>query len=121
MNINCEILLDFLNINIKRSSHIRLIIIIILFIIFIRYKKININNSVTGFIACYILFYIFGACKTGDNTFQIKYKSFHLHHWQLFTILLPFAIYYEYNSYIIGILFGGIAHGIQYLDWLNNI
>jgi hypothetical protein len=114
---------EFHNINIYNESHQRLLLCIILFI-FILYSyntKYDYIQIFLGAIISYYLYSIFGAKKTGENVpLMLKYNNFHIHHWIYFTLLLIIILQYNktyISSFIIGLLFGGICHGIQYKDW----
>jgi hypothetical protein len=49
---------------------------------------------------------------------MLKTKNFHLHHWMYCSLLL-LAVWMAGLTHplVLGALFGGIAHGVQFSDW----
>ena len=86
-----------------------------------------INYLLLGFIICYLLYINICVYKNKSSCpgrfNQIKFKSslFHLHHWIIHLLLLPFSYFIKNNKlkyFYIGIQLGGIFHGIfTYKDW----
>ena len=122
MKTNTEILQlnEFYNIIKLKKPHIRILFCLAIFIFIIKYYNTNLNylHLIVGFISSYSLYCIFGAQKTGDIVpFMLIINKMHIHHWMYASIFLLFAIHYNYNSLIIGILLGAVLHGIQFKDW----
>lgn len=109
-----------LNFSIKEN---RMLVVFILFLINITYSiLIQLFIGSIGFIISYQLYYKYGAIKTGDPAFgMLKFSNgIHNHHWiYCSTGLLIYKNYFGNNSFIIGLGYGGIFHGIQFSDWYN--
>ena len=101
-------------------NYSRFLACIIIFISYIIYSEYQFNyiQLVFGFLFSYLLYTIFGAKHTGDKVPLTLYiGNLHIHHWMYYLLFLCIALYYKVNSFIIGLLLGGVCHGIQYKDF----
>lgn len=74
----------------------------------------------SGFITAFLLYS--NSCRPNCpyNFNQISFGAYtiHLHHWLLSLLAIPFTT----NSFIRGLLYGGVVHGIiMYDDWLSIV
>jgi hypothetical protein len=101
----------------------RIMIGLIIFSFMILYSAIlDLIIGVIGFIITYQIYYNYGAIKSGNPAWgMIIYKNMHIHHWLYSTIGFILSIIFRYNTpFLTGLFFGGIVHGIQFIDW-NHI
>ena len=105
------------------SRIMRVLIVLILFCIIISIgitdKCMLINNVVLGllgFVISYQIYYKFCSKTTGGYSWgMLKTKYIHVHHW-IYCLIILMLVGCN-NSFIVGLCFGGIAHGIQFYDW----
>jgi len=99
------------------SSTFRVLIVLILFCIIIDVLSVpRVVLGCTGFVVSYQLYYKLGARNTGEYSFgMLNTKSFHIHHW-IYCLVILVVVGTDY-PFIVGLCFGGIAHGIQFSDW----
>ena len=119
-----ELLLKTINIIKLKPSEKRVIIALNIFLILILHMKIeNIILGLVGFLIGYQTYYKYGAGKTGDKVWgMLRYQGIHIHHWVYCLIFLCLQwILLDNNPFIMGLLFGGIIHGIQYSDWDEHV
>lgn len=59
------------------------------------------------------------SCPSTKNQIRINNKTIHIHHWLIHTIalLVYLKFYRNRNLFVIGIIVGGILHGLTYEDW----
>ena len=104
-------------INIKET---RILISLVLFLLFITYDIIiRLFIGSIGFCISYQIYYTYAARNTGEYSWgMITIPNFHIHHWLYCSIVIVFIwMIGAENSFIIGLCFGGITHGVQYSDW----
>jgi len=102
------------------NKETRIFISIIIFLIFLMYDHIiKIIIGSIGFVIAYQLYYTYGARKTAEYSWGMcKIQNIHIHHWLYCSIgFVIFWILGIANPFITGLCFGGITHGIQFLDW----
>ena len=90
---------------------------------------LNVFFYVIGLVLWFCFLYYVNAKKSGDYSFgMLKFKLgnkkiLHIHHWMYYTVLLVGTLFLvsKFNSklkwFILGILTGGILHGLSYDDF----